>query len=223
MNKSFSRICAAVVVAIGAPMILLAASDIKTLVLAGRSGDVPVKQFHGKNYVEVEALAQLANGSISFNGDQMTLTLPAAANATAPESPNAAVRAGFSRDFLSAAIQEITTIQQWHDALENAIADQYPLAQAGMGRYQAQAVAGLRLMHVAVHSDSDSKGAQLISNEFQKMQQLSNDYLGEAANMNYVQPSSLSSNKLNQSVTACRQSIESMIAGGQFVDNGACD
>jgi hypothetical protein len=35
------------------------------------------------NYVEVEALARVANGALSFNGNQITLTLPVSGNAAA--------------------------------------------------------------------------------------------------------------------------------------------
>lgn len=43
----------------------------------GQPGRAPVIQLHGRSYVDVEALARLTNGSLSFKGDQITLTLPA--------------------------------------------------------------------------------------------------------------------------------------------------
>ena len=38
-------------------------------IAAGYTGQVPVRQIHGKNHVEVEALARLTNGSLSFHED----------------------------------------------------------------------------------------------------------------------------------------------------------
>ncbi len=47
-----------------------------TLAVAGYSGEIPVVQVAGKAYVEIDALARLANGSVGYPANQMTLTLP---------------------------------------------------------------------------------------------------------------------------------------------------
>src|SRR6516162_6016567 len=80
----------------------MAQERLQTLVVSGHAGSVPVTQMNGKNYVEVEALAQMANGTLSFNGNQITLTLSTASgNATAASpGPNK----GFSKEFLRAGI-----------------------------------------------------------------------------------------------------------------------
>jgi hypothetical protein len=85
------------VVATGAMFVVVvglvqAAQQGTVLVLNGYSGTVPVMQVNGKNYVNVEALARVTNGSMSFNGNQIVLTLPAAgfgggAAASQPAAP----------------------------------------------------------------------------------------------------------------------------------------
>ena len=52
------------------------------LLVSGQPGQVPVLQMNSRSYVEVEALARLINGSLSFKGNQIILTLPAAAAST---------------------------------------------------------------------------------------------------------------------------------------------
>jgi hypothetical protein len=72
----------------------LAAQQISLLVVNGLQGQAKVIQVEGRNYVEVDGLARLTNGSISFNGNQIVLTLPgsggnapAQAAVQAPSSP----------------------------------------------------------------------------------------------------------------------------------------
>ena len=48
-----------------------------TLIVNGRPGDATVVQMNGRSYVEIEALARVANGSLSFKGNQIILTLAA--------------------------------------------------------------------------------------------------------------------------------------------------
>ena len=61
--------------------------------VAGHPGEIPVAEMGGRSYVEIEALARLANGSLSFNGNQIVLTLP-------PSNQNASTHApasGFTK------------------------------------------------------------------------------------------------------------------------------
>ena len=55
----------------------------QTLIVSGQSGQAQVIQKNGRAYVDVEELARLVNGSLSFKGNQITLTLPASATAAA--------------------------------------------------------------------------------------------------------------------------------------------
>ena len=90
----------------------VAGNDSK-LVVSGHTGSIPVSQINGKNYVQVEALAQLVSGTLSYGTNQMTLTLGGNEPAAAEE------KAGLSRDFLRAAIEEMSTLREWHTALFN--------------------------------------------------------------------------------------------------------
>jgi hypothetical protein len=53
-----------------------AAPQILALAITGRPELAPVVQINGHSYVEIEALARVANGSLGFKGNQIILTLP---------------------------------------------------------------------------------------------------------------------------------------------------
>jgi hypothetical protein len=213
------------VVAVG---LVQAAQQGTVLVLNGYSGTVPVMQVNGKNYVNVEALARVTNGSMSFNGNQIVLTLAASgsgggAAASQQAAPPASQNAGFSKEFLTAAIEEMSTVREWHSALASAITNGFPVTGELAAPYQAQAATNLRLMQVAVSTQSDQEAAQLISNAYQKMKQLSDKYVAKRANLEFVGPNALKNDPLDQSLIACGMSLRSMAGSGQFVDDGTCD
>src|SRR6266550_956741 len=66
---------------------LFAAPQNRTLVLTGHPGELTVMEMGGRYYVDIEALTRVANGSISFKGNQMVLSLsPPTANTPATNS-----------------------------------------------------------------------------------------------------------------------------------------
>jgi hypothetical protein len=166
--------------------------------------------------VEVEALAQLVSGSLSFHGDQMTLSLTGNA-AASPEE-----KAGLSRDFLRAGIEEMSTIREWHSALATAIGNQYPVTPELLRPYETSATKNLRIAQVAAATDGDQKAAQLITNAYQKMKQLSDSYLAQRAAATYINADALTNDTLNQSLIDCGRSLEAIAANKQFTDDGTC-
>jgi hypothetical protein len=222
-RKGWRTLAVVMIASIGA----ISQEQSRTLVVSGHAGSVPVTQSNGRSYVDLEALAQVVNGALSFNGNQITLTLsPAGGTAMSAQSPTAAASSGtnnqFSKAFLQAGIEEMSTIREWHSTLTSAIENQYPFTQVGLSRYQAQASTNLRLMQAAATTDADQNAAQLVANEYQKMKQLSDKYLAKRENMNYISPDALTNDSLNQSIMACGKSLGAMAASGQFVDDGTC-
>ena len=69
-----------------------AAQQNLTLIVNGRPGVATVVQLNGRSYVEIEALARIANGSLSFKGNQIMLTLPASTASAAPASSDSRAR-----------------------------------------------------------------------------------------------------------------------------------
>lgn len=205
-----------VALAIIVPVLAMSQGKIHQLAVGGHEGSVPVTQINGKNYVEVEALAHLVSGSLSFHGDRMTLSL------TGNEAASSEEKVGLSIDFLRAGIEEMSTVREWHSALATLIENQFPVTPDLVKPYETVATRNLRLAQAAATTDADRKAAQLIANAYQKMKQLSDGYLAKRAAATYINADSLTNDTLNQSLIACGRSLEAMAASRQFTDDGTC-
>lgn len=195
-----------------------------TLTVDGQSGQIPVLQVDGRSYVDVEALARLISGSLSFKGNQVILALPRAATNTPPPVVPAdqVVPPAFSKEFMRAGIEEMSVIREWRSALVNAVQNGYPVTDDFVAGFRGQAATNLRLASVAVSTDSDRSAFQLISSEFDNIQKLSNKLLAARKNMNYISPDALKNDPLDQQILSCARSLASMAASGQFQDDGSC-
>jgi hypothetical protein len=207
-----------------------------TLDMNGQQAQLPVTHMNGRNYVEVEALARAANGSVSFQGNAMRLTLPggsgngaannASSNNTAPNAPAAqpspAAYPGFSKEFVRSGIEFMSAIREWRSVLSNGVANGYPIASLGLGNYQAQAQQNLRMASTAIVTDSDTNVYALLNNEFANMKKLSDKFIAKAQNMNYIDPDAVKNDPLDQSVINCAHSLAAMASSGQFNDDGSC-
>ena len=109
----------AMVMIVPALALCRAAQAPQTLILNGQPTQITVVQMNGHSYVDVEALARAANGSLSFNGDQISLTLATAGStpSAAPASVNLAANSDFSKSFMRAGIEQMTVIREWRTAL----------------------------------------------------------------------------------------------------------
>ena len=199
-----------------------AAQQNLTLIVNGRSGVAPVVQMNGRSYVEIEALARVASGSLSFKGNQIILSLPGSSTAPAASSANEYVNQGFSGEFLRAEIEEIAAIREWRSVLSHAVRHAYPLAEEGLSGYRSQGATGLTLASVAASTDSDRDAAKLLANEFDNMQKLSNKILDLRKSMDYISPDALTDDPLNQKILTCAHALASMAADRQFQDDGSC-
>ncbi|MGP0098572.1 MAG: hypothetical protein ACLPHI_16150 [Terriglobales bacterium] len=191
----------------------------KVLMVSGQAGQAPVVQANGKSYVNIEDLAQLTNGSLSFKGNQITLTLPGSA---APAAASQPVSAGFSKDFMKAGIEAGSTIREWRTALTSLIQNGYPVTEDFVAGYRGQAMTNLRLASVAASTDSDRNAFQLLSNEFDNMQKLSTKIVAARENMTSIDINTLKDDSLYQQILTCARSLAAMASSGQFQDDGSC-
>lgn len=194
-----------------------------TLAVKNHSGQIPVVQMNGRSYIDLEGLARLVNGSLSFEGNQIVLSLPgpsmgASATPPATQPPEST----FSKDFLKAGIEEMSIIREWRSAVVNAVQNGYPVTDAFLNGYRDQAATSLRLTSVAASTDADRNAYHLLGNEFDKMQKLSNKILAARQNMNYIAPDALSDDPLDQQILSCARSLAAMAAAGRFQDDGSC-
>jgi hypothetical protein len=197
----------------------LAAQQATTLVITGQPGSAKIIRVDGRNYVEVEGLARLTNSSMSFNGNQIILSMPGIApDASAP--PVAGT--GFSKDFVTAGIEAMAQLREWHAALRNAIQRGYPLSEDWLIAYRNQTRQALRLASVAVSTPSDKNALPSLNNEFNNMQKLNDKYLQMAKSLTYIDPNSLDNDPLDQKLRTCGRALASMATTNEFVDDGSC-
>lgn len=222
MQKRSWREWATLAALLAVPGIALSqAGDAKgTFTIAGQAGQVPVVRIQGKTYVDLEALARLTHGSLSFDGNQTTLTLPGTV-ATAPATTSA-TSSEFSKPFLRAGIEQMAVIREWRIALTNAVQRGMPVTDDFMGLYRGPAQTNLRLASVAVQTDSDRNAYQLLSNEYDNMKKLTDRFLAQHASQTYTPTDALDNDPLDQQIINCARSLAAMAASGQYVDDGSC-
>jgi hypothetical protein len=204
------------------PLLVLVAQETSSFLIEGPQGQTKVIQVQGKNYVEVDEFARITGGSLRFEGNQIILSLPGSDTPAhaAQSAPQPA--AGLSKPFLTAGIETMREILEWHAALKNAIERGYPLSDTWFGNYRRQIRSSLAQTQAAVSSDLDQKAFPLLTNEFNTMNALTDEYLKIAVSRDYIAPHSLNSDPLDQKLLSCWQSLASMASSNQFVDDGSC-
>jgi hypothetical protein len=196
----------------------VAAQQSSSLAIAGQSGTAAVRQIDGHNYVEVEGLARLTNGALSFNGTQIVLNLPGSMSGAGAPAPVA----GFSKAFVTAGIEAMSQVREWHAALRNAIESGYPLRADWLGTFQTRAQQSLRLAAVAVNTESDKSVMPFLTNELNNMSKLSDKFVQKTKSMSYFGPDALTNDALDQKIVTCAHSLATMATTNQFVDDGSC-
>ena len=204
------------------PLLVLVAQETSTLLVEGQQRQARVIQVQGKNYVEVEELARATGGSLRFAGNQVILTLPRGANAAPQAEQSAPAAAALSRPFLSAAIETMREILEWHAALKTGIERGYPLSDVWFDNFRRQIQSSLKQTEAAASTDMDQRALPLLTNEFNTMDALTDRYLKIVASRDYLAPDSLNSDPLDQKLLTCWQSLASMASSNQFADDGSC-
>ena len=223
MSRNATRTWVMLAAILVLPVVMLVAQQTSSLAIDGQQGQAKVIQVQGKNYVSVDGLARITGGSIRFVGNQIILNIPGTGGGDTPAStPQPPPPQGFSKQFLSAGIEAMTQVREWHAALRNAIERGYPLSEEWLGAFKRQAQTALRQAQVAASTDMDQQAFPLMSNELNNMSTLSDKYLQKTQSMEYFAPDSLANDPLDKKLLTCGRSLASMVSSNQFVDDGSC-
>ena len=225
MRRNTVRTSMMLVMTLLLPLLVLAAEETGALLIEGQQGQARVIQVQGKNYVEVEELARIAGGSLRFGGNQIILTLPSGgstAQQTEQSAPTPRSAVGLSRPFLSAGIETMREILEWHAFLKTGIEQGYPLSDVWFGNFRRQIQSSVKQAEAAASTDMDQRALPLLTNELNTMGALTDKYLKITASRDYLAPDSLNSDPLDQKLLTCWQSLASMASSNQFVDDGSC-
>jgi len=220
------RIIAAIL-ALAAVALGQASQQKHTLVVNGQSGEATIVEINGRSYIDLETLARIANGSLSFQGGQIFLTIPPPAAdgpATVP-ADSQTTDSGLSNDFMRAAIQDLATIKEWHSTLAYAIQRGVPGDGSRLFVYRDKAAQELKLATVAVLTSADQNALQLLTAYFNNVQKWSNMLVESRKSLgtaNYsMSPTALNDDPLYQKISRCSQFLGVMLASGKFEDDGS--
>ena len=223
MRRNALRISVMLVTGLLIPLLVLLAEQTSSLLIDGPQGQARLIHVQGKNYVEVDELARITGGSLRFVGNQIILSLPGSSDTSAHAEQSAPQPApGLSKPFLTAGIETMREILEWHAALKNGIERGYPLSDTWFGNYRRQIQSSLKQTESVASTDMDHKALPLLVNEFNTMGALTDRYLKITVSRDYLAPDSLNSDPLDQKLLTCWQSLASMASSNQFVDDGSC-
>ena len=196
----------------------------RSVVINGNSGNIQIVQVGGKEYIDVRALVQITQGTLSFQGSQIILNLPmspAGAQSDANSDPNA-----LSQQFMKAGVEEITLLREWASPLANAIENGFPVTDHWVQGFRAKAADGLRLASVSATTAADKSASELLRNEFEMVDAWSNKLLEAHRRMDTAKYAmshdALRNEPESQTILTCAHSLESMLTGGTFQDDGSC-
>jgi hypothetical protein len=205
-------------------LLVQAAQKNRTLVISGHTEELTVREMDGHSYVEIEAVARLTNGSLTFSGTRIVLTLPGFSSNAQPTatSTNQPSSTGFTKEFLRAAIEQMSAVREWPSTLINAVQRGFPVTGEWMNGLSNEAQYHLKLVSVAASSEDDRKALQLLTNEFNNMKKLSDRFVDANKSRIYASPNALDNDPLDQRILNCAHSLSAMAANNQFVDEGFC-
>jgi hypothetical protein len=190
-----------------------------TFTIAGHAGEAQILQLDGKSYVEIETLARLTQGTLSFKANQTTLTLPPLDSGGQASAPHA--KAGFSTAFIQAGIEEMSVIREWRIAIVNAVQNNTPVSEDWVSTHHRLADKTLALASAAASTDDDRSAFPLLNAEYNNMQKLSDLYLTLRKQASFISPDNFDIS-LEEQILSCARGFVSMTENHEFQDQATC-
>ncbi len=199
----------------------------EALSVQGYQGQANVIRYQGRVFVDAQELAQITNGSLSFEKSRIILTLPGPDGLSSSDDAHTS---GFSRPFRKSAIEAMASIREWGGMLMVTVQDGYPVGNTMAGNtivaYQDRAADNVALASAAASTASDSRGLELLQNEFNNVQVWSDKFVEarrsmSAANLT-VSEGALKNDEDAQKILRCGQFLAQTFAGGTFRDDAVC-
>jgi len=215
------------------PLMMVAMAPAQTqkresLSVQGHSGQATVIRSQGRVFVDVQDLATITNGSISFNEGGVVLTL--ADCEPSERGDGGAGGTGFSRPFMKAAIEAMGSIREWGGILQATVQDRYPVGTPMTGNtivaYQGRAAESVALATAAASTDSDYRGLELLRKEFNDLKAWTDRFFETRKSLT-AQYMTLTDTPLQdddqaQKIMRCGQFLAQMFPSGTFQDDTAC-
>jgi hypothetical protein len=192
----------------------------KTLIVNGNTVDAGVVQIEGRSYVDIEGLAKGIGGSVTFEGNQVSLTIPTPSPSPAPQTQE-----GMSKEFQKIAVFTLAEMREWKGAIGSVVSSGLPVAGTWSQDYHDRIEADLMQAALAASTDPDRQALQLLQHEFELLTDWANMVLGERQALNAartIDPNSLQNDQSLAKISKCGQFLSSMIVSGTFSDDSSC-
>jgi hypothetical protein len=197
-----------------------ASSPAHMFTITGYPGTAPVIQVGGRSYVSIEDVTRLTQGSLSFKPDQIVLTFAAPTGNALPASSQP--KQGFSKDFLTSAIEAMSVIRELRIEIVNAIQNNYPISTDWIADQSRKADTDLALVSAAITTDDDRSAYSLLTGQFANVKRFRDKYLAAKSQAQYIDPGSVDGDPLNQQIMTCTHALQAMAAQNKFWDELAC-
>jgi hypothetical protein len=205
----------------------------RTIVVNGHQGQITIYTVDGHHFVDLETLVQIANASVSFQGETVLLNFTTASQAAPPPPPPTPTAeqtqhssAAMSPQFMNAAVEGLGMLRQWRETMAYGITRGVPGDGSRMAISQNKAGEQLRLIKVAATTEGDQSAYALVAKDFTNVNDWYNHLVQGRKNMdtgNYsMSADALSNDPQYQKILKCSDFLGRMIPSGTFSDDGSC-
>jgi hypothetical protein len=210
----------------------------RTLIVNGQTLDAGVVLVEGRSYVDIEGLAEGMGGSVTFEANQISLTIPgpppsaalqtpppSAAPQTPPPSTAPQTTEGLSKDFQKIAVFTLAEMREWKGAISTVVTSGIPVVGTWSQDYHDRGEADLMQAALAVSTEPDRQALQLLQQQFTRLSEWADTVLGEREALNAdrtINPNSLQNDQSLAKISQCGQFLSSMIVSGTFSNDSSC-
>ena len=193
----------------------------RILIVNGVNAGPAAVQFGGRSYGDIDTLAQITNGSVTYQPDRILLIIPGpSVGATSAQGPP-----GLSKDFASAAISAVAYMREWKDVVETVIGFGALMDGSWDQDYRDRAEASLRLASVAASTGSDQSAVQLLQNEFTNVDQWTNTIVATRRALNATRtmaPNAIHNDPTLVKISDCAKFLNAMLSSSAFGNHPSC-
>ena len=220
MRKGYLSIAAV----LGCAMIVGGQSRVeqRTLVINGHPGEATVYRIDNRAFVDLETLVQIGSGSVEYQDGRIVVTLPSIRSSpTMPQSD--AAEPSLSSGFVTAAIQELATIKEWHSTIAFALQRAVPGDGSRLAVLRDRTVTGLQLTTVQAGNDADRAALALLTSHFKRVDTWYSKVMGEHRTMDTAKYSmsvdALDRDPDYQQLKKCQEFLGRLFADGKYFDD----
>jgi hypothetical protein len=184
----------------------------KILVVNGKTTNLKVRVIGGRSYVDIENLAQITRGVVTFEVNRVVLTMAVAPSDGAP--PHA-----------TPGLSSLAAMKEWQGALRAMVANGLATGGEWARSYEDQVMTSLEQATAAASTDSDRSALQLLGNQFATLRGWSGNLIAERQALDgarTVDPNALKNDPVLAKITACGRFLGVMLVSGAVADDPSC-